>query len=334
MGKTRTNDSSSCIPSDKLFIAFWNVENLFDAESAERPDKLRKILSKDIAGWDDDLLDLKLRQLSRVICSMNAGTGPDILGVCEVENRNVLIKLTAKIVSEGGRKYQVAHADTNDNRGVDVAFLYDPDIAGTSPDKMFQHWIIKRYATRELFQVNFAIGGRTIVVVGNHWPARTAGQYESEPYRMTAGETLSYCVERIQQELGDDVAIIVLGDFNDEPFNRSITEYALSINDRRRVMDGKNPYLLNLMWPTLAAGVGSHVYEGQWYMLDQIMVSRGIVNGNCGWQLQGDAQIEAVALMSYPKKIGPRRFGIKSSERDTAGFSDHYPVSVTLKRKN
>ncbi|MEN6373370.1 MAG: endonuclease/exonuclease/phosphatase family protein [Smithella sp.] len=333
MGKTRTNDLSSCIPSDKLFIAFWNVENLFDVESADRPEKLRRVISKDIAGWDDNLLDLKLRQLSRVICSMNAGAGPDILGVCEVENKSVLIKLTEKIANEGGRKYQVAHADANDNRGVDVAFLYDPNIAGTSPDKMFQHWIIKRYATRELFQVNFTIGGRTIVVVGNHWPSRTAGQYESEPYRMTAGETLSYCIERIQQELGDDVAIVVLGDFNDEPFNRSIMEYALSINDRRRVTEGKNPYLLNLMWSILASGIGSHVYEGQWYMLDQIMVSRGIVNGNCGWQLHGNAQVEAVVLMSYPKKIGPRRFGLKSSERDTAGFSDHYPVSVTLKRK-
>ncbi|MEN6489350.1 MAG: endonuclease/exonuclease/phosphatase family protein [Smithella sp.] len=333
MVKVKINDLSSCVPSSKLFIAFWNVENLFDVESADRPEKLRRVISKDIAGWDDSILDSKLRQLSRVIRSMNAGAGPDILGICEVENKNVLIKLTEKIASDGGRAYQVAHADANDNRGIDVAFLYDPTIAGTSPDKMFQHWIIKRYATRELFQVNFEIDGQTIVVVGNHWPARTAGQYESEPYRMTAGETLSYWIERIQQELGDDVAIIVLGDFNDEPFNRSITEYALSINDRRRVTEARNPYLLNLMWPILASSIGSYVYEGQWYMLDQIMVSRGIVNGNCGWQLQGDAQVEAAALMSYPKKIGPRRFGIKSSERDTAGFSDHYPVSVTLKRK-
>ena len=333
MEKTRISDLSSCIPSEKLFIAFWNVENLFDVESAARSEKLYRVINKDLTGWNDALLDSKLGQLSKIIRSMNSGAGPDILGVCEVENESVLIKLTEKIAGEGGRAYHVAHTDANDNRGIDVAFLYDPAIAGTSPDKMFQHWIIKRYATRELFQVNFEIDGQTIVVVGNHWPARTAGQYESEPYRMTAGETLSYCIARIQQELGDDVAIIVLGDFNDEPFNRSVTEYALSINDRRRVADGRNPYLLNLMWPLLASGIGSYVYEGRWYMLDQIMVSRGIVNGNCGWQVQGNAQLEAVVLMSYPKKIGPRRFGIKSSERDTAGFSDHYPVSVTLKRK-
>lgn len=317
---------------DSLFIAFWNVENLFDVESADRSEKLRKIIGKDIAGWDDSLLESKLRQLSKVICSMNSGAGPDILGVCEVENRNVLVKLTEKIAIEGGRDYHVAHADTSDNRGIDVAFLYDPAIAGTSPDKMFQHWVVKRYATRELFQVNFEIDGQTVVLIGNHWPSRTSGQYESEPYRMTAGETLSYWTERIQQELGDDVAIIVIGDFNDEPFNRSMTEYALSTNDSRQVINGRNPYLLNLMWPILASGAGSHVYDGRWNMLDQIMISRGVVSGKSGWHQQGDARIEGIVVMSHPNKIGPRRFGIKPNERDTAGFSDHYPVSVTLKR--
>jgi predicted extracellular nuclease len=266
----------------KLFIAFWNVENLFDVESADRPEKLRKIIGKDIVGWDDALLGAKLSQLSKVIISMNSGAGPDILGVCEVENKTVLAKLADKIADDGGRNYLIAHADTSDNRGIDVAFLYDPAIAKTSPDKMYQHWVVKRYATRELFQVNFDIDGQTVVLIGNHWPSRTTGQYESEPYRMTAGETLSYWVERIQQELSGDAPIIVLGDFNDEPFNRSITEYALSVNDSRRVINGKNPYLLNLMWPILASGKGSHIYDGQWNMLDQIMVSRGIVSGKSG----------------------------------------------------
>ena len=317
---------------NKLFIAFWNVENLFDVESAERPEKIRKLIAKDIVGWDETLLKSKLSQLSKVIRSMNSGAGPDFLGVCVIENKTVLAKLAETISSDGGRTYQIAHADTSDNRGIDVAFLYDPAIASTSPDKMYQHWVVKRYATRELFQVNFDIDGQTVVMIGNHWPSRTAGQYESEPYRMTAGETLSYWVERIQQELGDDVAIIVLGDFNDEPFNRSLTEYALSVNDSRRVIDGKNPYLLNLMWPILASGAGSHVYSGQWNLLDQIMVSRGIVSKRSGWKQLGTAQIEAIAMMSHPQKIGPRRFGIKPTERDTEGFSDHYPVSIALTR--
>jgi hypothetical protein len=86
---------------------------------------------------------------------MNSGAGPDILGVCEVENRNVLVKLTEQIANDGGCKYLVAHMDTSDNRGIDVAFLYDPLVASASPADMFQHWVVKRYATRELFSGEF-----------------------------------------------------------------------------------------------------------------------------------------------------------------------------------
>ena len=258
---------------NELFISFWNVENLFDVESAYRSEKFRKLIGKDLIGWDDSLLETKLSQLSKVIRSMNLGKGPDIIGVCEVENKNVLIKLAEKIANDSGRKYQIAHAETTDNRGIDIAFLYDPMMVSTSPEKMYQHWIIKRYATREIFQVNFDINGETIVLIGNHWPSRTSGQYESEPYRMIAGETLSYWVERIKQELGDETPIVVLGDFNDEPFNRSITEYALSINNIDLVINGAAPYLFNLMWPILAMGAGSHVYKGRWNLLDQIMIS-------------------------------------------------------------
>ncbi len=316
---------------DNIVLAFWNVENLFDTENAQRSEKIQKVITKDIAGWNDSLLNIKLSQLSKVIRSINSKTGPDILGVCEVENNNVLEKLIRQIDKDGGRQYNIAHADTSDNRGIDIAFLYDPQIAKF--EQLFQHWIVKRYATRELFQVNFIVNEKKFVVIGNHWPSRTAGQYESEPYRMTAGETLSYWMQRIYEELGKDVAIVVMGDFNDEPFNRSITEYALAVNDNSVVVKGRNPYLFNLMWPILADGIGSHFYSGQWNLLDQIMISKGITNGDSGWIVDDKPRVEAMDLMSIPGKTGPRRFGIKPNERDKEGFSDHFPVSIKLKKK-
>jgi hypothetical protein len=60
---------------------------------------------------------------------MNGGAGPDLLGVCEVENRFVLDSLVAAIQTPlPGRNYNIVHADTDDARGIDVAFLYDPDL--------------------------------------------------------------------------------------------------------------------------------------------------------------------------------------------------------------
>lgn len=319
---------------DSLFISFWNVENLFDVEGAQRLEKIRKNIAKDIVGWDQSFLDAKLRQLSKVIRSMNSGRGPDILGVCEVENRVVLESLTNQIHTDGGRRYAVAHADTSDNRGIDVAFLYDQTVASTSHDQMFQHWVVKRYATRELLQVNFTIDGKQIVLIGNHWPSRTSGQYDSEPYRIVAGETLAYWIERIHEKLGNDIGIITMGDFNDEPFNRSISEYALSTNEQRVVLNGDNHYLFNLMWPFLADGQGSIFYDGHWNMFDQILVSRAVVSGKCNWVVKDFAKIEGKEIMSCVNKIGPRRFGFSPKERDAGGFSDHYPVSVTLERSS
>jgi len=316
---------------NNIVLAFWNVENLFDVENAQRPEKIQKAIAKDIEKWNDELLNAKLSQLSKVIRSINSKNGPDILGVCEVENKNVLEKLIKQIENDGGRKYNIAHADTSDNRGIDIAFLYDPQVAKF--EQFFQHWIVKRYATRELFQVNFIVNEKKFVVIGNHWPSRTAGQYESEPYRMTAGETLSYWMQRIYEELSEDVAIVVMGDFNDEPFNRSITEYALAVNDSNAVVRGRNPYLFNLMWPILSDGIGSHFYSGQWNLLDQIMISKGITNGKSGWIINEKPKVEAMDIMSIPGKIGPRKFGIKPKERDKEGFSDHFPVSIKLDKK-
>lgn len=321
---------------NELYIAFWNVENLFDVETADRPERVRKIIAKDIIGWNVTLLEAKLSQLSKVIRSINNNDGPDILGVCEVENRDVLEKLAAKIFSDNGRKYSVAHADAGDNRGIDVAFLYDENIVKVALDndnkeEIFQHWVVKRYATRELFQVNFVINEKKLALIGNHWPSRSGGQYESEPYRITAGETLAYWVDRVHEELGRDAAVVAMGDFNDEPFNRSLTEYALSTNNKNTAKRVTKNYLLNLMWPLLAKGVGSHYFGSKWNMLDQILVSRGIANGKSGWKVKGDASIEGTNVMS--KRGKPWRFGIRLNQRDMKGFSDHFPVSVKLEWK-
>jgi predicted extracellular nuclease len=58
---------------------------------------------------------------------MNTGQGPDLLGVCEVENRFVIDRLVERVNAKlaAPRSYAVVHADTDDLRGIDVAFIYD-----------------------------------------------------------------------------------------------------------------------------------------------------------------------------------------------------------------
>jgi len=76
----------------EYYVAWWNLENLFDVETAPRSDKLRRSIQKELRGWNQKVLNNKLSQLSKIIAQMNNQKGPDILGVCEVENESVLKK--------------------------------------------------------------------------------------------------------------------------------------------------------------------------------------------------------------------------------------------------
>jgi hypothetical protein len=311
-------------------IAFWNVENLFDVEDSEhRPEWLQNQLKSQLKDWDETVLNKKLLQLASVIERMNDDKGPDILGVCEIENQPVLEKLVAAINLD--RNYQIAHHDTSDNRGIDVAFIYDADRFTTNPDHWFFRQIVKRSATRDIFQITFTTQlGNELILVGNHWPARLGGQYKSEPYRMIAGETLAYWHERVREIKGDDVALIAMGDFNDEPFNRSLTEYGLSTRLELKVEKAKSPKLFNLMWPLMGQGQASHYYNNSPNMLDQFLASKGVIEDG---PLAID--LDTVAIVKFDdmhkgQYESPRAFGRPSRKLDESGFSDHFPIEMDI----
>ena len=316
------------------YAAWWNVENLFDTEnSTKRSDKLQRTLANELRGWNETILSKKVNQLASIINRMNEEKGPDLLGICEVENRSVVDRLKEKIESVSHRNYDVIHADTQDERGIDVAFLYDKTKFGVEPGKVFFHTIVKRVATREIVQVNFkskATGNR-LVLVGNHWPSRSGGQLESEPFRLIAGETLAYFNERIQEVHGENTAVMIMGDFNDEPFNRSIIGHALGTPDRDKVTHAKTlPRLYNLMWSFAVKARGTFYFDG-FNLLDQIMVSRGMLNSEGKFGIDPDSP-QILDFEEIKKNGKPRKFGRPSESQgvDEQGFSDHYPIAIKI----
>ena len=145
------------------YAASWNLENLFDVvDSPQRSDKLQRVLKNELKGWTADVLEKKLDQLAKVIRFMNNNKGPDLLGVCEVENRFVLELLVAKL-ADLNRPYKIAHDNSQDERGIDVAFIYDE--SKFIANEQFSHYIQKRTATRDLFQVNFKTASGYLLIV-------------------------------------------------------------------------------------------------------------------------------------------------------------------------
>jgi hypothetical protein len=126
---------------------------------------------------------------------------------------------------------------------------------------------MRRNATREIVQVNFETHtGQTWAVFGNHWPSRSGGQSESAGYRHIAAETLAFH-QRVLEVHGPDNPVLVMGDFNDEPFDVSLVTHALSTHQQQRVVNADTPRLWNLMWP--AAGTPN----GSFYVADQGAIS-------------------------------------------------------------
>ncbi len=321
---------------DEHFIAFWNLENLFDVStSADRPDYLKTKLKGELKGWTATVLKKKIVQLAKIIVQMNDGLGPDILGVCEIENENVVAKLLDGLPS-GGRNYAIAHADTKDGRGIDVAIIYDAD--KYEAGLQFNHFVQKRSATRDIFQLNLKTkAGRDLVLVGNHWPSRSGGQYKTEPYRMMVAETLSYFHSRILEELGPDTAIVAMGDFNDEPFDRSIREYAQTSREPRKITNSKSvPYFYNLMWDATGEGSATYYFGSQPNMLDQFWISKGILKRGSDFRVENDSVTifqpdEMVSTGKYP---AARAFKRPSHKKyDSTGFSDHFPITMKLLEK-
>jgi hypothetical protein len=332
----RNQKEGKTMAAEKHFIAWWNLENLFDVEdSDDRPDWLASELRSELRGWTEEVLQRKISNLTGIIKQMNSGEGPDLMGVCEVENVNVLRRLVDGL-DDLGRNYCIIHHDCSDMRGIDVAFIFDVD-KYRYEGVFFHYEVLKRWATRDIIQANLTTSkGTEIMFIGNHWPARSAGEYESAPYRMMAGETLSYWMKRIQEIKGKDAPIFVMGDFNDEPHSRSLTQYALSRMNRNRVVYGRNPYLYNLMWPLLGSRQASYVYGSESLMIDQFLVSKGIAKKTGKFAIDDSpVKIEIYPGMTKGRYNQPVRFGRPSSRStyNRDGFSDHLPISVMLVEK-
>ncbi len=322
---------------ETYYITWWNAENLFDVDNAPlRPAYLQETLKHELAGWTQEVLDQKLSQIATIITRINSGNGPDVLGLCEVENGNVLNQLLDKLAPLG-RNYGVAHHDTSDNRGIDIAFIFDTDLFIL--EEQFNYVVLKRSATRDIFQINMrSKRGNELIFIGNHWPARSGGQYPTEPFRMIAAETLSYWMERIYQVRGSDIPVIIMGDFNDECFNRSVMEYALGTNSIQKVINARSPRLYNLMWPIDGTGQGSFYYDNFPLGFDQFMLSKGLLLNSAPIKadLFPDGSRAKIELFEEMISTGdyedPVRFGRPSNSifNPETGYSDHYPVSMIL----
>lgn len=313
--------------SDSIFVAHWNVENLFD--TIDNPNKAdEEFTPTGTKEWTNERYHTKLNHLANVLSEMNNGNGPDVLGLVEVENRQVVQDLAD---SANFRDYKVVHFESPDFRGIDNALLFDQTRFTIVTLNHFKVDIGEDRTTRDILYVKLKLkdDDSEFNFFVNHWPSRRGGLDESEPNRIKAAETLKSIVDSLLLENADS-KIVIMGDFNDETDNKSISEILMSSNF---VCDDNhdNAFLLNTAAQKDENGEGTYLYKQNWNMLDQFIISKSL-DDNEGWEYKCNSfdifkKDYMITKDGYFKgAIIPTYGGRKYLD----GYSDHYPVSILL----
>jgi predicted extracellular nuclease len=307
-------------------LAFYNVENLFDTENDSLTND-DEFTPEGNRRWTNYKYQRKLHHTAKAILCIGEWKNTAIVGLAEVENRKVLEDLVQ--TSELKKlDYQIIHYPSSDRRGIDVAMLYQK-----SRFTPIFHQNIKvsfkadpYYRTRDMLYCKGLLLGDTLHWFMCHWPSRYGGQKQSEPKRIAAAQTLKMVIDSITGEV-PNANVVIGGDFNDQWDSKSLLLHLKACKS-----NVTNCTLVNLM-ATAPVTIGSHKYQGSWAFLDQIIVSKSLLNPlNSINVTQAKAQVTTTPSLleedlKYPGKKPFRTFvGFRYND----GFSDHLPVYIDL----
>lgn len=314
-------------------VGFYNLENLhdtiFDTDT-------NKIMQDDYTPhgdkkWDSEKYNHKLENLSKVIADMATDVVPEgmaILGVAEVENRNVLEDLV-KTEKLAKRNYQIVHYDSPDKRGIDVGLIYNPSLFKVVSSKTFELKMPddSTFFTRDQLLVSGIMNGELVHVIVAHWPSRSGGEKRSAPKRIAAGQLGRAIIDSLLM-IDSGAKIIYMGDLNDDPNNLSVKKYMNTVDKPELV---KDKVLLNPMEPFFKKGIGTLAYRDTWNLFDQLIVTPGLVGKDYSTIKYYNAK---VYNKSYLKQTNGQYAGYPlrthAGGAYMGGYSDHFPVYLFL----
>ncbi|WP_282071648.1 endonuclease/exonuclease/phosphatase family protein [Polaribacter atrinae] len=320
---------SSSKRSKEIFtVGFYNVENLFD--TVDDP----KTFDDDFTTngknhWNNKRYRDKIKKLGSVISQLGKEKSydvPALVGLVEVENAKVVRDL---VNSKDLKKhhYCFVHYDSPDDRGIDVALLYNKELFELLDSEHFPLYLEdergERDYTRDILVVSGNLNGELVHVLVNHWPSRREGIEESEPKRIDAAKLARAIIAGIQAK-NFDAKILIMGDFNDDPTSKSIKEYLVTddfYNPMEKILDRD--------------AVGSLTYEGKWNLFDQIIITKNFLEKKEGQLYFKHAEVfNKKWLKIFKGKLKGSPFRTYIGPWYQGGFSDHFPVYLYLKKED
>ena len=306
-------------------VGFYNVENLFDAE--DHPDFWDEAYTPDgHYGWTKTHVHQKIEQIANVIEALNITAGGPLilLGLCEVEN----LSLVQQICSHPKLKkfgYSYSHYESKDTRGIDVALLYQKQHFRLTYSQKYPLKLIDSkkqipYYSRDQLWIGGYFKGEFWHIGVNHWPSRRGGEKRSRGLRQKAAYLQRKVIDSLQN-LNPSSRILSMGDFNDNPSDKSL-QFLTRVKDKSR---NSSP-LINPMGPLESPHQGSLAYRDRWFLFDQILYSSSFIKSN-GGSFWYRAQVFKPSWLVTPE--GRYRGYPYRTHREgklLEGFSDHFPV--------
>lgn len=332
-------------------VAFYNFENLFDIyDDANTNDD--EWTPNGAQHWTKEKYDQKLKNLSRVLSEIGLpenSNAPVLIGCSEVENRGVLEDLI-KQEKITGYDYGIIHFDSPDQRGIDVALLYQkkyfrPTSFTNIPLVIYKNNIIvednnegledveikktnkNRIFTRDQLLVSGFLENEEIHIIVNHWPSRSGGEKISSPFREAAGRLNRKIIDSLQQ-INPNTKVITMGDLNDGPFNKSIKE---ALGAKAKKAEVPEFGVFNPFEEMAAKGMGTLAFRDSWDIFDQIIMTESFIKPDFS-----TFQFWKAGIFKQPYLIqtsGKYKGYPLRNTLSEAGFSDHFPVYIYLLRE-
>ena len=306
-------------------IAFYNLENLFDTIHDDGKNDY-EYLPKGKNRWDSKKYKSKISNLATVLSEIDGGNAA-LIGVCEVENKGTLKDLLAH-PRLARKKLNYIHRESSDARGVDCALIYD--LRQFTPQRTIlvpYSDTITSHRTRGYLIVSGKLQGEEVHIIVNHWPSR----YSKSPSREYAAMRVKHLKDSIAAAVPHS-KIIIMGDFNDNPDNKSLKE---CLKARRTVAEIRSAAdLYNPWWDILRREKrGSIKYRDRWQLYDQIIVSGNLCGKGKGLRYEKCEIYSRPHMMNHEGNYAGYPKRTIAGEKWINGYSDHLPVVVYL-RKN
>lgn len=308
-----------------LLLMWWNTENLFDTldDPATGDDDFTP---EGARHWTEKKLALKMIRIQQVLEAIQAEADyrryPDILAFAETENRSVF---AATLQKKGFPAYKTVYHESPDPRGIDIGLAYNPRYVKLISSKAYRVHIVNDKPTRPVIVAGFSAGGHPFHVLLNHWPSRAFDREWSEQKRMIAARTARHIADSLRNA-DRNADIVIMGDFNDQPEDRSLRKVLGSCEDAGKVRKNCLAHVYNC-WSGYR-GIGSYSYRNRWERIDQILLS-------CGMLQEKGVSVprQPFRCFHFPDMLArseKKPYPTYEKGKFRGGYSDHLPLLLKI----